>query len=157
MMATGNFTISSSFTDLSEQPPAKRFRAISDEEVQEIANFATPKSTLLKRKWAYSVYEKWSVERGYKNNLTHLGTEVMDSRLAKFICEARNQKGESYPAKTLYELITNLQGYLRDKSVDVSFFDKTSLNFKHLRDALDGMMRKTSAEGNNRPGTCIRS
>ena len=150
-----NFAISCSFLDLSEElnePPPKRFKPISDEEVLEIAKLATPKNTIAKRQWAFRVYVKWSEERGIGGDLCTMSLEDIDFHLSKFICEARTLKGETYPPKTLYELISNIQGYLRDRGLDVSFFEKTSMTFRRLRSTLDGMMRKTSAEGEKRAG-----
>ena len=69
----------------------------------------------------------------------------IDVVLAAFIQQARNQKGERYPPKTLFEMTTSLQKHLELKGVKKSILNKDT--FPNVYYALDVSMKASTSEG----------
>ncbi|CAH3107100.1 unnamed protein product [Pocillopora meandrina] len=83
-----------------------------------------------RRKWAWvlKVFDQWMVERNkavnemsysgeplINENLDEMSEEQLDFVLARFIAEVRKEDGQEYPGKTLYEMISSIQTFLRVK------------------------------------------
>ena len=128
--------------------PSKRFRAARslDEEAKVLAA-AVPKTTEYKNRWAVKLFEEWKTERDnvhssqeYSSvrlmeveNVENLNTslqlmkaESINFWLTKFVQEVRDQKGQRYPGKTLYQIIAALKRYLANKGrTDINLLSKT--------------------------------
>ena len=72
------------------------------------------------------VFDQWMVERNeavnkisysgeplINENLDEMSDEQLDFVLARFISEVRKEDGQEYPGKTLYEMISSIQTFLR--------------------------------------------
>ena len=106
-----------------------------------------------RRKWAWvlKVFDQWMVERNkavnemsysgeplINENLDEMSEEQLDFVLARFIAEVRKEDGQEYPGKTLYEMISSIQTFLRVKCKrNVTLIDKTGCKFRSLNSALN--------------------
>ena len=62
---------------------------------------------------------------GITQPLQEIPARELDEFLFHFILEARRQDGSPYPATSLYQLVCELQRYLRDNDrPEVAFFDE---------------------------------
>ena len=74
--------------------------------------------------WAINVFEEWRNSRNavvvrektggepvLTKSLDAMSEQELDFFLARFIAEIRKQDGEEYPGKTMYEMISSIQGY----------------------------------------------
>lgn len=139
-----------------EEDPStsERFREpFSTEEIDSIAKKSTPKATKNKQLWAKRAFDAWKESRDqrgsppFTGDLLSKSDEDLETVLMSFVAEARKQDGKEYPGKTLYELITALQGYFRENGRFVSFLDQTSSKFVKLRRVLDSCMKARAAAG----------
>ena len=78
---------------------------------------AIPKNTKDKAARAYRVYKDWAKWKAEDESLTFPSLMQMtdldlDTHLARFVREARKQNGDTYPGKTLHELVASVQKYL---------------------------------------------
>ena len=76
--------------------------------------------------WAIKIFEDWkkwrnetvaedknSTEPVSTKSLEEMSDEELDFFLARFVAEVRKQDGQEYPGKTIYEMISSIQSYLR--------------------------------------------
>lgn len=105
--------------------PIRRFKPTStNADIEAAAACSVPTNTRRKQKWAFSLYEKWQRERFSKGkavaDLLDCENDVLSRNLCHFLLELRKDNGDEYPGKTLYEVVSSLQGYLREKGKMVS-------------------------------------
>ena len=62
---------------------------------------------------AVVVREKTDGEPVLTKSLDAMSEQDLDFSLARVIAEVRKQDGEKYPGKTIYEMISSIQGYRR--------------------------------------------
>ena len=68
----------------------------------------------------------------------------MDFILARFIAEIRKEDGQEYPGKTLHEMMSSIQTFLRVKfKRNVTLIDKTGWLFRSLNSALNFQMKES--------------
>ena len=116
-----------------------------------------------RRKWAWvlKVFDQWMVERNeavnkisysgeplINENLDEISDEQLDFVLARFISEVRKEDGQEYPGKTLYEMMSSIQTFLRVKCKrNVTLIDKTGCKFRSLNSALNFQMKEKAGQG----------
>ena len=81
-----------------------------------------------RRKWAwvFKVFEEWRNQRNeavlkedysgepvIQEDIDEMSDEMLDFTLARFVAEVRKEDGQEYPGKTLYEILSSIQMYLR--------------------------------------------
>ena len=67
-----------------------------------------------------------------------MSDEELDFFLARFVAEVRKQDGQEYPGKTIYEMISSIQSYLRKGCKrDLYLIDKKGCSFRTLNSALN--------------------
>ena len=93
--------------------------------------------------WAINVFEEWRNLRNalvvrektggepvQTKSLDAMSEQELDFFLAQFIAEVRKQDREEYPGKTIYEMISSIQGYLRKVcKQDLYLIDKKGSRF----------------------------
>ena len=81
-----------------------------------------------RRKWAWvlKVFEEWKKQRNetvlkedysgesaIQEDIEEMSDEMLDFTLARFVAEVTKEDGQKYPWKTLYEILSSNQMYLR--------------------------------------------
>ena len=133
-----------------EQYPVKRFRkSRSCEEEKEMLVNAVPLSTRYKNKWAVNMFTEWIRVRASHcavleqtslnvslDDIQDLDVEngeemtpaSLDFWIGKFVQEVSNTKGERYPGRSLYQIVSGLKRHLESKNRnDVNMFDKSNM------------------------------
>lgn len=73
----------------------------------------------------------YSGEPFINENLDKMSDKQLDFVLARFIAEVREEDGQEYPEKTLYEMISSIQTFSRVKCKrNVILIDKTGRKFR---------------------------
>ena len=131
-----------------------RFASLkSDQEVEEVKKGSTAKNTSKNTAWAINIWKEWSTHRqhtcsSYSDWPVHLliaTPDQLDYWLSKFVVEAKNKNGESYPPNTLYGICCGLMRYVRDLHPEVNFFKDPQ--YAGFRKTLDGEMKRLRSLG----------
>lgn len=120
-----------------------------------------PHATRQKAKWAMSIFSSWAkwtsenngmmtqgnngITELLKTELWHLTNEQLDKVLSCFVQQVRNRKGDLYPPKTLYEIITSIQKFMEMQQKCVSLVNRN--RFPTLYYALDVSMKNATLAG----------
>ena len=138
----------------SSSASSSRFAALkSDQEVEEVKKGSTAKNTSKSTAWAINIWKEWSTHRQHSCPLysdwpVHplIATPgQLDYWLSKFVVEARNKNGESYPPNTLYVICCGLLRYVRELHPEVNFFKDSQ--YAGFRKTLDGEMKRLRSLG----------
>jgi hypothetical protein len=100
---------------------SERFEFLNDVDFSEVCQPFQPKNTAYSTKWAISNFESWKKKC---NDSAHTSEKVpddiflkpakdIDQWLAHYVAETRNYKGEPYPPKTLYQLLSGLSRHAK--------------------------------------------
>ena len=100
------------------------------------------------RKWAWilKVFEEWKKKRNeavlredysgepvIQEDIDEMSDELLDFALARFVAEVRKKDGQEYPGKTLYEILSSIQMYLRVQCKrNITLSDKKGCTFRKL-------------------------
>ena len=138
-----------------------RFKTTLVKPLCELIHQSVPPKTKEKSMWAYRAYTAWadwsmsgsstsSTQQEYHGiigtkKLLEMSDPEVDIVLAAFVQQARNQKGERYPPKTLYELITSLQKHMELNNTKRLLID--CQHFPNLYYALDVQMKESTGLG----------
>ena len=57
--------------------------------------------------------EDCSGEPVIQEDIDEMSDEILDFTLARFVAEVRKEDGQEYPGKTIYEILSSIQMYLR--------------------------------------------
>ena len=135
---------------------SQRFQVISERKLEELTVIQHPKNTDYSTKWALRNFEEWRKHRSslYPEtpvpcNLLQSGLpEELNTWLSYYVVETRNSKGDPYPPKTIYQLLTGLLRYMRDNNAHTpNFLDKKDTRFKRLHTVLDNHFKQLRKDG----------
>ena len=94
------------------------------------------------------VREKTGGEPVLTKSLDAMSEQELYFFLARFIAEVRKQDGEEYPGKTIYEMISSIQGYLRKGCKRYLYrIDKKGSRFSTLNAALNNTLKERAKAG----------
>lgn len=137
--------------------PASRFTTtVSNEEVDKSSKGCIPKNTSRNTSWAVRVFNQWIEQRNKRSDVSYptdllkksYDSEVICECLQRFVSEARRTDGTEYPPKTLYQLLSGLLRYSREKQVDpVNFLNRKDPRFKKLHATCDVVFRSLHEAG----------
>ncbi|CAB4037383.1 Hypothetical predicted protein [Paramuricea clavata] len=72
----------------------------------------------------------------------------LDFWIGMFVQDVSNTKGERYPGRSLYQIVSGLKRHLECKNRnDVNMFDKSNMCFAGLRRIVDAEMKDVPATG----------
>lgn len=81
-------------------------------------------------------------------SLEEMSVDELDYFLARFVAEVRKVDGKEYPGKTIYEMLSSIQTYLRvECKRNVTLIDKTSCVFRELNSALNFVLKERAGQG----------
>ena len=136
-----------------------RFRFLTDEQHDKLKEGYIPKNTEKNTKWALSNFESWKqarersgLESAPDDLLTCSDPGILCTWLSKYIAETRTKQGKPYPPSTLYQLLTGILRYAREKNPEVpNFLDKQDRRFSALHKLMDSVFRnlRTANIGTN--------
>ena len=98
-----------------DEKKEERFRSTSPKKLRELSSYNPPANTKANTSWAMHNYEQWFNWRSSSAPdescpeevlLPSCSAEVLGKWLPVYITETRNKKGNFYPPKTLYSLLT---------------------------------------------------
>ena len=136
-------------------PPMKRLKSdrfsfTSFEEIKSMSTPAQPKTTVYSTNWALKNFEDWKKNRNLchpddqvPKDLMENGNEVEICKwLSLYIIETRSCKGEPYPPKSLYQLLSGLLRHFRFQNPTFpNFLDKNNHKFKTFQALLDNLFK----------------
>ena len=108
--------------------------------------------------FAVKVYQQWANNRNLQpmnmkdryyvvpEDINNASVDELNFWLSRFIVECRRYDGKLYPSNSLYNIMSGLQRFLREKNPQISFFDKSNADFDDLRKTLDARMKKLTGE-----------
>ena len=133
-----------------------RFDFTTEREIDNLSVAKPPKTTAYSTSWALRNYEAWQTTRNSAhpelpvpdNLLTSGSEEDLNHWLSFYIVETKKSNGESYPPKTLYQLLTGLLRHSRSRnSLTPNFLDKANPAFKSFHHVLDNTFKSLRQEG----------
>ena len=134
----------------------KRFRCISDKELDNLIVAKPPVNTEYSTNWALRNFADWSRQRNTtstnkpvpENLLTSGSADDLNYWLSLYVVETRNKKGEPYPPRTLYQLLTGLHRHaLTINPHAFNFLDKYNRAFQKLHNVIDNHFKALRKEG----------
>ena len=159
----------------SSAPPAKRKKlslakpdrnkerfseTISQDELEKMSKGFVPDNTAKNTKWATTVFSAWLESRNCRTGEStptdyldrSFATEESKVDLARvlslFAVEAKKKDGTSYPAKTVYHLLSGILRYMREKDPYApNFLDQKDGAFKKLHGTMDTHFRALRQQG----------
>ena len=147
-----NDALITSTQEAEERAQKQRFSSImTDRNVQYLLQSAVPKNTKSKDKWAVNLFESWQTNRNnlaevkFKKSLLLMSDAELNNVLTYLVGEVRNQSGNEYQPKTLYEIIMSLQHYLRLNDRIINFLEDPA--FSTMKRVLDSRMKDLSKKG----------
>ncbi|XP_033725030.1 uncharacterized protein LOC117315013 isoform X3 [Pecten maximus] len=144
------------------QPPTKRFRSVTEEELMRNETSPQSKSTYRNTQWGLRIFQDWSSDVfGEVTDMENIPIEQLADQLAKFYCEARPKnvdrrsgslpvkQAEVYHKNTLINIRAALNRHLQDLNRDIDLVrDK---EFKKANRTLDGILKERVKDGTSRP------
>ena len=116
-----------------------------------------------RRKWAWflKVFEEWKKQRNeavlkqdysgepvIQQDIDEMSDEMLGFTLARFVAEVRKEDGQEYPGKTLYEILSSIQMYLRVQCKrNITLIDKKGCKFRNLNPVLNFVMKERARQG----------
>ena len=146
-----------SFPDeLSPTEPSERFNFVTESDVKALSTAIPPKTTISSTTWAVRNFNEWLKSRNERyphnrvpeNLLGEGNAEELNHWLSYYVNETRNCKGDLYPPKTLYLILSGLLRHARSLNTNApNFLDKSIPVFKPLHAVLDNLFKSLRKEG----------
>ena len=79
--------------------------------------------------------------------MDEMSDEMLDFTLARFVAEVGKEDGQEYPGKTLYEILSSIQIYLRVQcKQNITLIDRKGCTFRNLNSALNFVMKERAQQ-----------
>lgn len=129
---------------------------VTDNDIAALAECKIPETTKRNMMWALNAFISWRVARNNMivnrvgnekvgehllpwTDIQNMSPDTLNSVIPRFVMEVRKRNGERYPGPSLWQLVVNLQGFIRMKGNGVNFL-KDSL-YTPIQNALDVEMK----------------
>ena len=121
--------------------PNKRFNFIKNEDIVQLSTQKPTTTTKYATDWAVRNFNTWRKSRNESITTCSVPLDLLENSnihdlnhwLSFYIVETRNCRGEKYPPKTLYQLLSGLLRYARVNNFSCpNFLDTKDSNFKPL-------------------------
>ena len=148
---------------MAKQSVVDRFNTTSDEEMAQICSaFITP-NTEKNTRWSVNVFTEWrcaKLKKGEKDGsncpddlLENAKVAELNHWISRFIAEVRRQDGNSYPPRTIHQILAGLQRYMLQKMYVPKIIDRKDSRFLDIHWACDNVYRALRQKG---VGTDVR-
>ena len=88
--------------------------------------------------------EDYSGEPVIQEDIDEMSDEMLDLTLAGFVAEVRKEDGQEYPGKTLYEILSSIEMYLRVQCKrNITLIDKKGCTFRNLNKLMNIILLTT--------------
>ena len=123
-------------------------------EVESYSDHKPPRNTAYSTRWALRSYTDWAKQRNSRSpgetvppELLAAGSAEQLNECSLFVLETRN-KGERYPPKTIYQLLSSLLRHMRTLNPEAPIFLlKSNHAFKKLHNVMENLFQELSKEG----------
>ena len=141
------------------EPLSKRFRTLSNEELENISKPFVPKNTETSTRWALENFHCWLKHRNSTAKededkcpvtlLEDMDSEQLNKWLSAYVAETRKVNGEPYPPSTLQSLLSGLLRHMRaiDEKRAPNIFAKGNPAFKQLHCIMDAVYKQLRSDG----------
>ena len=128
----------------------------SDEEMLAVSKGFVPKNTQKSTTRALNVFIEWRAARNIAGKEHQCPEDLLENPvperlnywLSRFVNEARNQKGEPYPPRSLHQILAGLQRYMIEKSPNTpKFLDHNNSVYNQLHKTCDSVYRDLHSQG----------
>ncbi|XP_052710769.1 uncharacterized protein LOC128185135 [Crassostrea angulata] len=149
-------------TMLQEPSYSKRFKSVSDAEIQDLKERRQSKATKSNTKWGLNFFQEWSVEAlGQPTNFHSISAPELNSHLEKFYAEAASrpnekrsqsmtkQQASEYHNNTFKSIRSALNRHIHD--IGRQFDIVCDREFRESNNVLDGKLKKNLQDGLSRP------
>ncbi|PFX23721.1 hypothetical protein AWC38_SpisGene11730 [Stylophora pistillata] len=94
--------------------------------------------------WARTWQLRFNEEKCEAMRITH----PRDKLITDYILEVRKEDGQEYPGKTLYEILSSIQMYLRvQRKRNITWIDKKGCTFRNLNSAVNFVLKERARQG----------
>ena len=88
--------------------------------------------------------EDYSGEPVIQEDIDEMSDEMLDFTLARFVAEVRKEDGQECPGKTLYEILSSIEIYLRVQCKrNITLIDKKGCTFRNLNKLMNIILLNT--------------
>ena len=142
--------------DLRSVCPNKRFNFIKNEDIVQLSTQKPPTTTKYSTNWGVRNFNTWRKSRNESVTTCSVPLDLLENSnihdlnhwLSFYVVETRNCRGEKYPPKTLYQLLSGLLRYAREKNFSCpNFLDTKDPNFKQLHNTIDNIFKELRRQG----------
>ena len=85
--------------------------------------------------------EDYSGEPVIQENIDEMSDEMLDFTLARFVAEVRKEDRREYPGKTLCEVLSSIEMYLREQCKrNITLIDQKRCTFRNLSKLMNIML-----------------
>ncbi|XP_065924521.1 uncharacterized protein [Magallana gigas] len=147
---------------LQEPSYSKRFKSVSDAEIQDLKERRQSKATKSNTKWGLNLFQEWSVEAlGQPTNFHSISAPELNSHLEKFYAEdaprpnekrsqsMTKQQASEYHNNTFKSIRSALNRHIYD--IGRQFDIVRDREFRESNNVLDGKLKKNLQDGLSRP------
>ena len=136
----------------------------NDEKMAVLSKGFVPANTQKNNAWVMRVFSKWRVQRNGdisdkahqcpENLLDDPDSKKLNFWLSRFVTEVRKQDGQSYPPRTIHQILSALQRKMIEKHPDArKFLDRKETIFSDFHRVCDSVYRELHSQG---VGTDVR-
>ncbi len=135
-----------------------RFADIPNETLESMATYNMPKNSALNSKWAMNNLNDWFVDYNTRHpdkrcppeilSPSCLSKDLLNKWFSVFISETRNQRGEPYPPKSLYNMTCAIVREMRTQNAAYpNFMNKQDPAFTRFTNTMDNLFKSLRAAG----------
>ncbi|XP_071837349.1 uncharacterized protein [Apostichopus japonicus] len=107
-----NFELESLDEDSPTPSPSNRFKELSSQEIDKIAEGKNEKATLYNTTWGVKLFKEWCTAKGKDSNFEVLLHEELNCLLRVFYAEVRNKDGKMYAKQSFVGLRAAIHRHL---------------------------------------------
>ena len=132
------------------------FKDVDEEELATAQKGFVPNNTSRCNKWALNNFEAWRTSGSLDDTAHRYPKEILltddkkelCSCLCKYVMETRKENGEPYPPKTVFNLLSGLLRFTREKKANAfNFLSQSDADFAPLQKVMDSFFRQLHADG----------
>ena len=132
------------------------FKLAMLKDLEKYSDKKQPKNTANSTAWVFKNYADWVEQRNSRILadivlevlLTTGSAEQLDRWLPFYVLETRNSKGDSYPPKTINQLLSGLLRHMRTVNPNTpNILDTSNHTFRKLHNVIDNLFKELSKEG----------
>ncbi|XP_033725028.1 uncharacterized protein LOC117315013 isoform X1 [Pecten maximus] len=129
------------------QPPTKRFRSVTEEELMRNETSPQSKSTYRNTQWGLRIFQDWLSEKRLSADFENEPVEEIASKLRQFYAEVVNKKGERYSKSALIGARSAINRHLNSPPFSRNINIMKDPNFISANTVLLGIIEMMKEDG----------